>query len=479
MNHYVKVLLYVLIFNTGGNVLADVPERGAQCGAGMLSFDPSGNIISHEGYSAGAHYGPMNCFWFIHVRPGNGILVQSVTFDLAGEEQSCEKDYLAAYEADPKAAEGNSSSLTQVFTKEVGRHCGQQPVRFVTSSNRLLLVLKSQSSETNQGFKLRYSAVERALADQLKESNLDKTCNPSYEWPCPSVSNLSKICTLKNWRCDGFEDCPDAADEKGCLSSRRRSRTRSRNLDKRSIENDTDDWGRVVNGQEARQGSWPFIISLRMAANGGHVCGGSLISAQWVLTAAHCVQPMPDPNQWYVDLGRYYKDSGGAEVQRLRVSTVFIYPYYDPSRIVNDIALLQLATPANLNTGYVRLAPVVRSASVASAIVANTQCLVAGWGDTRNTGSNSVLRQATLPVIDFNLCNSWYSTLTSVSFCAGYEQGGVDACQGDSGGPLLCHVGGQTVQAGIVSWGSDCAQPRQPGVYTNVAAFVNWFTSVL
>ena len=60
---------------------------------------------------------------------------------------------------------------------------------------------------------------------------------------------------------------------------------------------------RVVNGENASPHAWPWQISLRV--NGRHICGGSLIANDWVVTAAHCVDRNPRPSGYTVVVGKY------------------------------------------------------------------------------------------------------------------------------------------------------------------------------
>ncbi|KAM3915983.1 prostasin-like [Leptodactylus fuscus] len=115
------------------------------------------------------------------------------------------------------------------------------------------------------------------------------------------------------------------------------------------------------------------------------------------------------------------------------------------------------------------------------------ECWVTGWG-TINSGVNlqdpQTLQKAMTPIIDRATCDDYYHVGTTTSssitiiledmICAGYTNGLKDSCQGDSGGPLTCKVNGAWYQAGIVSWGDDCALPYRPGVYTLTTAYQGW-----
>jgi len=95
-----------------------------------------------------------------------------------------------------------------------------------------------------------------------------------------------------------------------------------------------------------------------------------------------------------------------------------------------------------------------------------------------DTGDNNVLRQVVLPLVNWNKCKrlnyNFRITLTKNMLCAGYMEGGKDACRSDSGGPLVCKQDEHWWQHGVVSWGSGCAKPNNPGVYTNVTMFLTW-----
>ncbi|XP_066036485.1 acrosin-like [Chamaea fasciata] len=240
-----------------------------------------------------------------------------------------------------------------------------------------------------------------------------------------------------------------------------------------------DSMTRIVGGAGALPGSWPWIVSIQhpWLPDLGHLCGGSLISTQWVLTAAHCFDKLDNLNMLYVVIGATQLTQPGHGAQMRSVKQVVIHQYYNPADMSYDIALLELDHPVQCSP-YIQLA-CVRDAPLTVSQLQN--CWVAGWGATtaRAPGSSDHLQEAKVQLMDLQLCNNsgWYAgKIHTHNLCAGYPQGGIDTCQGDSSGPLMC----QDKKAeywwvvGVSSWGRGCARARQPGVYTSIQHFYDW-----
>jgi secreted trypsin-like serine protease len=196
-------------------------------------------------------------------------------------------------------------------------------------------------------------------------------------------------------------------------------------------------------------------------ASGRQYCGGTLVAATKVVTAAHCVAG-ETPGSVRVVGGRTHLDGTDGTIGE--VSRIWVDPEYTDAAEGADVAVLTLAAPM----------PYAAAKYVSSAdtdvYAAGTTARVLGWGATDGNGTSSdQLRTATVPVVSDTECQKSYGSdfVASDMVCAGYSSGGVDTCQGDSGGPLL--IGG--VLAGITSWGNGCAEAGYPGVYTRLTAF--------
>nr|NP_001003526.1 uncharacterized protein LOC554458 [Danio rerio]AAH77104.1 Zgc:100868 [Danio rerio] len=157
------------------------------------------------------------------------------------------------------------------------------------------------------------------------------------------------------------------------------------------------------------------------------------------------------------------------------VSNIIKHPNYNSDTEDNDITLLQLASTVSFSN-YIR--PICLAASD-STFFNGTLVWITGWGNTA-TGvslpSPGTLQEVQVPIVGNRKCNCLYgvSKITDNMVCAGLLQGGKDSCQGDSGGPMVSKQGSVWIQSGIVSFGTGCAQPNFPGVYTRVSKYQSW-----
>ncbi|XP_053525261.1 serine protease 42-like [Artibeus jamaicensis] len=237
---------------------------------------------------------------------------------------------------------------------------------------------------------------------------------------------------------------------------------------------------KIVGGQDVQEGEWPWQVSLRVS--GRHVCGGTLIAQQWVLTAGHCILRR---HHYSVKMGdrSVFQEITSVVVP---VKSITVHPRYSTiGTIHHDLALLQLHYPVNFT---VTIHPICIPDATFK-VAAGTRCWVTGWGRTQEFGGKLVsftLQKVDQFIIYYEKCNEMMKKATRKTkdlvlpgMICGYKDVGKDSCQGDSGGPLVCDYDDTWVQMGIVSWGFGCGRREVPGVYTDVAVYSKWIVGVV
>ncbi|KAI4460010.1 eg:bacr7a4.3 protein-related [Holotrichia oblita] len=246
-----------------------------------------------------------------------------------------------------------------------------------------------------------------------------------------------------------------------------------------------EDASEAIGGVDAKPLEFPHMAILGYGNSNGTkwLCGGSLISENFVLTAAHCIYSQYG-NVTIVKLGLHQISQINVFIQIFTVKNVYLHPKYNPLENYHDIALIELDHSANINSG-------VKPACLqTSKELPNNSFTGTGWGATELYGDFSdILQKVNLSYVPHNNCSNFYKgqkkmpkgLIDDWQVCADGGGQKADTCQGDSGGPIQLpryDNGGDSLYTviGITSVGIKCA--IVPAIYTRISYYVPWIETL-
>ncbi|XP_006071639.3 probable threonine protease PRSS50 [Bubalus bubalis] len=229
---------------------------------------------------------------------------------------------------------------------------------------------------------------------------------------------------------------------------------------------------------------WPWMVSVR--ANGTHICAGTLIASEWVLTAAHC---MTESDVTYsVRAGSPWID----RITKTSIDTlakeVIVHSRYRASRYwswvgrANDIALLNLVRPLQ----YSKYVWPICLPGLDYSVKDYSLCTVTGWGLPRIDGQwpqFRTIQEKEVTILNSTECDSLYrrfskipsliQIINSQMICA-KDVDREKFCYEISGEPLACPVQNIWHLVGVVSWGPGCKKSEAPPIYVHISSYQQW-----
>ncbi|CAI9554819.1 unnamed protein product [Staurois parvus] len=305
-----------------------------------------------------------------------------------------------------------------------------------------------------------------------------KSCVSSESYPCGKRAAMSR-----SKRSVSEEVEKDASHKANNSMSPADSATPSSSDQKEVVSTASPDYnldfdtsGRIVGGRDCKLGECPWQ-ALLISDENEPFCGGTILSNQFILTAAHC---MNQTKFFKVVVGEVNTVKNDGTESTHKVEKIIVHPKFVRATYDFDIAVVKLKEAINYTDNVIPAC--LPDPDFADEVLMNErQAMVSGFGRLFERGVQATkLQMLNVPYVDRQTCKeSSKFKITENMFCAGYDKEVKDACQGDSGGPHVTPYKDTYFVTGIVSWGEGCAQQGKYGVYTKVSRLHKWLKGVM